>query len=238
MEKPSLKITYDAFQCNKGVEDFNSIEQFKSEIDKSYSSLVKANPVGRGGGAYQLIVDFFANLTAKDYFLSVGGYLAGKVVDKIVDPILDRYIFNPLKNAYKNLKAKNPILDCYSVTIELIDTKIFLYSISPDSIIENKDRILLTLYKNFENLIRENEFPSEIHIPVYEDQIGERLIYRPPLGINETIDTANNGNFLKLWGLKYQYSYGSFVYDVAHEQIVVDTNFMTEDEINHYKKNY
>ena len=65
MEKPSLKITYDAFQCNKGVEDFNSIEQFKSEIDKSYSSLVKANPVGRGGGAYQLIVAFFANLTVK-----------------------------------------------------------------------------------------------------------------------------------------------------------------------------
>ena len=236
MTKPSLRISYDAFQWNKGVEDFNSIGKFKADIDKSYTSLVKFNPTGRGGAAYQFIIDFFANLTAKDYLTAVGGYLGGKVVDKIVDPLLESYVFNPFKEAYKNLKAENSILDCYSFTIELLDSKIIMYSISPDSIIENKDEILLALDENFNNLIVDDEFPSEIHIPVYEEQMGQKLIYRPPLGMSETINTADKSNFFKLWGLKYQYSFKSNVYDVVNRQTLSDTVFMTENEFNYYKR--
>ena len=234
MDKGSLKITYYAFNGVSGVEDFENIDLFESYISKSYTSIVKPIVVGRGGGAYQFFVDFFVNLHAHDYFKFIEGYLAGKLIDKIANPVLDSYIFNPLKKAYKKLKESNPILDCYLFTIELIDTKIFIYSIFPNSIIDNKDKILMFLNKNYELLIINGEFPIEIHIPVYDEEINGKLIYRPPLGEDERIDSANKNNYFKSWGLRYQSSGKSIVYDVENKAILMDQEFMNELEYGFY----
>ncbi|MEI6822946.1 MAG: hypothetical protein WCL51_13515 [Bacteroidota bacterium] len=230
-EKPSIKIIYDAFQYNIGVEDFNEIETFKKQISKDYTSFVKAIPTGRGGGAYQFIVDFIINLNAKDYFKIISVYLASKALDKIIDPILDRYIFVPLKNAYKELKKVNPILDCYQLKIEFLDTKIYIYSVYNDSLIENIDKILQELYTHFSDLIINefgDEFPSEIHIPLLFHQFLEFQIYRPPLGMEESI-IAKKEDFYKLWGLKYQYTHNSKIYDLINN-CFIDGEFMTEKE--------
>jgi len=235
MEKLPLKITYDAFQYNFGVEDFDKIEDFRNEISKEYSSFVKPNPIGRGGAAYQFIIDFFVDKTLEDYLKLVGEYLAGKALDKVTDPIADRYLFNPLKKAYENLRTKNPILDCYSLTIEFLNTKIFIYSVAENSIMDNKDKILKCLDEHFKNLVsQEGEFPTEIHIPVYDQMIDEKLIYRPPLGMEETLDTAKDNKLFKLWGLKYLFTYRSIVYDVVNRRIIEDAEFWTEAEWNHY----
>jgi hypothetical protein len=237
MEKPSLKITYDAFQNNFGVEDFRNIEDFKRKISKEYSSFVKPNPVGRGGPAYQFIIDFFIDKTLEDYLKYIGEYIVGKAVDKVTDPIIDRYLFHPLKKAYDDLRAKNPLLDCYSFNIEFLNTKLFIYSVSENSIMENKDKILKCLDTHFKKLVStEGEFPTEIHIPVYDEIIDGKLIYRPPLGVEQTIDTAKDNKLLKLWGLKYFFTYRSVVYDVVNERIIEDVEFMTEREFYHYKR--
>ena len=238
MNEPSIKVTYGAFQYNKGVEDFGDIETFKEDLAKSYSSsIVKAIPVGRGGGAYQFIVDTFINLHAKDYLEIIGGYIGSKVFDKAIgEPLLKAYIFTPFKSAYRRLKSQNTLLDCYLFTIELLDTKVFIYSIHPDSIIEDQDGILFELDKQFNNLIIDEEFPSEIHIPVYSEIVNEKVIYRPPLGMAETLGTADNQNYLKLWGLKYQYSFRSIVYDVVNQTMLNESTFMNEDEFFRYKR--
>jgi hypothetical protein len=238
MQEPSIKITYDAFQYNKGVEDLSDIEIFKEDLAKSYSSsIVKARPAGRGGGAYQFIVESFINLHAKDYLEIIGGYLGKKIIDKAIgEPLLNRYVFAPFKSAYEKLKSQNAILGCYLFTIELLDTKIFIYSIYPDSTIEYKDEILFELDRQFNNLIIEGEFPSEIHIPVFNEILNEKIIYRPPLGMAETLSTADSHNYLKLWGLKYQYSFRSIVYDVVNQTMLNDSPFMNEDEFFQYKR--
>lgn len=230
MDTASLKITYNAFQSNSCIEDFDKINIFKDNISKSYSSIVKPIIVGRGGDAYQLIIDFFVNLHSHEYFKFIEGYLGGKVLDKIADPLIDSYIFKPLKNAYNKLKETNPILDCYLFTIELLDTKIFIYSIYPNSIIENQMQILTALDKHFKNLIVNDEFPSEIHIPVYDQYIQQHLIYRPPLDKVEIINTATKNNYFKLWGLKYQYTHQSIVYDLENQMLLPDHQFMKESE--------
>ncbi|MEO1005517.1 MAG: hypothetical protein AAFW67_06620, partial [Cyanobacteria bacterium J06638_38] len=62
-----LQIKYDAFIHNDGVEDFQDIEVFKEEIKKNYHGSVKANGVGRGGGAYELVIHFISDLSWSDY---------------------------------------------------------------------------------------------------------------------------------------------------------------------------
>lgn len=59
MNKPILTIRYDAFAIGHEVEDYLEIDNFKKDLSKNYTPFIKATPVGRGGGAYELAVNFF-----------------------------------------------------------------------------------------------------------------------------------------------------------------------------------
>lgn len=233
---PSLNVSYGAPVWNKSVEDFEDIEIFRLDLDQSYTSFVKTIPVERGGGAFELFVEFFANLNAKDYLLPIGTYLLTKASDRIIDPLLDKYIFKPFKDAYQKLQKVNPDLDCYSLTIELLDLKIILYTTSPNSIVENIENVLLAISKHYESMSLKGEYPCEIYLPVFAEFFGEELIYRPPLGEREVIDICKEDNLFKLWGVKYPYSRLSIVFDVANGLILNDSQFMTEVELEYKRK--
>jgi hypothetical protein len=182
MDKPILKISYDAFASNFEIEDFTHIEDFKSDLSKEYGYFIKPRPVGRGGGAYELIVEFLLNMDLKTYLTGVGGYLTVKAIDKVVDPKLDQYLFKPFFRFFKSFSDKHGGgVDICEFKIELYNSKIVIYKIEELSIVETFQKILETIYQNLEKIVLEDEFPSEFTIPVFADVINDKVIYRTPL---------------------------------------------------------
>lgn len=114
-----LEIRYDAFIDNDGVEELEGIEDFKKKINENYNNIVKATPVGRGGGAYEFVIHFICDLPLQDYIKILIGYLGVKVINKSTDKLLGKYVFVPLQAYYQKLKKNHSILDCYSFQIEL-----------------------------------------------------------------------------------------------------------------------
>jgi len=230
MDKPILKISYDAFASNFEIEDFTHIEDFKTDLEKEYSYFIKPRPVGRGGGAYELVIEFLLNTDLKTYLSIIGGYLGGKVIDKFVDPKLEQYLFKPFFNFYKSFSEKHGRVEICEFKIELYNSKIVIYKIEELSVVDTFEKILETIYLKLENIVIEDEFPSEITIPVFADVMNENVIYRPPLGMEETKENITKEDYFKLWKLDYEYIHGQRIYDLVNNTLIEDANFITEDE--------
>ncbi len=231
MNVPGLRIVYWAYSEPVGVEDLLEIDKFRTAISESYASLVKVFPHDRGGEVFQFAIEFFTDLTLKDYLTLIGGYIGGKAVDKVIEPILDSYLFNPLKKAYKKLKEKNPDLGVYKFSFDLSDTKITIYHLNDDKLLDNIDLIISEIGNRYNQLQYLGELPMEIHIPVVKDETNGVEYYRPPFEMEEKIDL----NALKYtegyWGIKI-FKYGlECVYDLTEKKIVSETNFYTEEEL-------
>ena len=234
MEKPILKISYDAFASNFEIEDFTHIEEFKTDLSKEYGYFIKPRPVGRGGGAYELVVEFLLNTDLKTYLSIVGGYLAGKVIDKIVDPKLDQFLFKPFFSFYKSFSEKHGGVEICEFKIELYNAKIVIYKVEEFSIVDTFEKILETIYQNLEKIVIEDEFPSEFTIPVFADVLNENAVFRPPLGMEETKENITKDDYFKLWKLDYEFIHGQRIYDLVNDTFIENADFVTEDE--YYKR--
>jgi hypothetical protein len=229
MEKPILKISYDAFASNFEIEDFTHIEEFKADLGKEYGYFIRPRPVGRGGGAYELVVEFLLNTDLKTYLTIIGTYLGGKVVDKATDGILDQYLFKPFFKVFKNFSDKHGGIEICEFKIELYNSKIVIYKIEDFSITETFEKVLEKIYQNLEKLVIEDEFPSDFTIPVFADVVNEKVVYRPPLGMEESIDKITEDDYFKLWKLDYEFIHGQRVFDLVNEVFIEDADFVTED---------
>jgi hypothetical protein len=234
MDKPILKITYNAFASNHEIEDFMHIEDFKADLAKEYAYFIKPKPVGRGGGAYELFVEFLLNTDLKTYLTIIGSYLAGKVVDKIIDPKLDQYLFKPFFSCFKKFSTKHGGVEICEFKIELYNSKIVIYKIEELSIVEVFEKILDAIYQNLENLVIEDVFPSEFTIPVFADLINEKVVYRPPLRMSKNKENITEDDYFKLWKLEYEFLHGQRIYDLVNKTFIEYADFVTEDE--YYKR--
>ncbi|MBN8675418.1 MAG: hypothetical protein J0L56_14910 [Chitinophagales bacterium] len=231
MNVPGLRIVYWAYSEQIGVEDLAEIDKFRAEIGENYASLVKVFPHERGGEVFQFAIEFFADLTLKDYLTFIGGYIAGKAVDKVVDPILDAYLFNPLKKAYKKLKEKNPDLGVYKFSFDLSDTKITIYHLDGDQLLDNIDLIIREIGDRYKELQYLDELPMEIHIPVIQDDIKGTVYFRPPFEMDEKFDMRMYNYTEGYWGLKL-FKYGlECIYSLEENKIITDIPFYTEEEL-------
>lgn len=231
MNVPGLRIVYWAYSEQIGVEDLAEIDKFRTEIGENYASLVKVFPHERGGEVFQFAIEFFADLTLKDYLTFIGGYIAGKAVDKVVDPILDAYLFNPLKKAYKKLKEKNHDLGVYKFSFDLSDTKITIYHLDGDQLLDNIDLIIREIGDRYKELQYLDELPMEIHIPVIQDDIKGTVYFRPPFEMDEKFDMRMYNYTEGYWGLKL-FKYGiECIYSLAENKIITDIPFYTEEEL-------
>lgn len=231
MKTPGLRIVYWAYAEEIGVEDLDGIDSFRKEVAESYTSLVKVFPHERGGEVFQLAIEFFSDITLKEYLTFIGVYVAGKAVDKVVDPILDSYLFNPLKEAYKKLKQKNSDLGVYKFSFDLSDTKITIYHLDGDELLNNIDVILNELGNRYNQLHYFEELPMEIHIPVFKDDTNDVKFYRPPFEMEEQIDLSKFKYTEGYWGLK-MFKYGlECVYSLTENKIITDIPFYTEDDL-------
>jgi hypothetical protein len=231
MEKSlSFKITYWAYIEPVGVEDLHDIDEFKEEISLAYPGLVKALPSDRGGAAYQFMIEFICNAPLEEYLKIIGAYVAGKAVDKVAEPYLNKYLFDPLKKAYKKLKEKNKEwLDTYTFTFELSDTKIIIYKAGDADVMEQVNTIYEEIGKRYKELSWEGEFPYEIHIPALEDQREGKTFYRPPLGEDEHLQISGFDYTKGKWGLIILRRGLYCIYDLDTHSIDNEKKFLTEE---------
>ncbi|MFM2334263.1 MAG: hypothetical protein RIS91_266 [Bacteroidota bacterium] len=236
--KPMLKIGYDAFYSNFEIEDFEFISDFKTDLDIEYSNFIKARPVGRGGNAYELVVEFFLKVDLKTYLTIIGCYVANKGKDKIVDAIIDKYLFKPFFNFFQSFIRKQGSVEIYEFKIELFDSQIKIIKVAGISIPEIFDKIIEHIYLHFNNIIVEEEFPSEFVIPVFCDRLNNMDVYRPPLGLNETNFNITQSDYFKLWNLNYEFVQGFKIYDLINREFVIDPIYMNEQEFISEKYKY
>jgi hypothetical protein len=230
--KPMLKIGYDAFYSNFEIEDFEFISDFKTDLDLEYSNFIKARPVGRGGNAYELVVEFFLKVDLKTYLTIIGYHVANKGKDKIVDALIDKYLFKPFFNFFQSFIRKQGSIEIYEFKIELFDSQIKIIKVEGISIPEIFDKIIEHIYLHFNNIIVEEEFPSEFVIPVFCDRLNNMDVYRPPLGLNETKFNISESDYFKLWKLNYEFVHGLKIYDLVNKKFVEGPNFIKDDELN------
>lgn len=235
MEKPILKISYDAFASDFEIEDFTYIKEFKEDLSKEYGYFIKPNPVGRGGAAYELVVEFFLNVDLKTYIIAVGSYLGGKIIDKVADGALEKYLFRPFFTFFKSFREKQGGVEICELKIELYNAVIIIYKLNDFSIVETFERILEVIYHNLEKLVIEDQFPCSFTIPVFADVVNETVVFRPPLGMCETKDNITKNDYFKLWKLDYQYVHGLRIYDVVNQMFIDNADYVNEDE--YYKRN-
>ncbi|KOY85821.1 hypothetical protein AD998_06355 [bacterium 336/3] len=232
MEKPILKIRYDAFTSNYDFEDFMYMDEFKENLSKEYNHFIKPKPaIGRGGNAYELAVEFFLNTDLQTYLTIIGGYIGGKVIDKFADGLLDKYLFKPFFEIFKNFSKKHNGVEIWEFKIELYNSVIIIYKLNGFPIIEIFDKILETIYHKLNKLVINDElFPSVITIPVFAETIKESIVFRPPLGIGETKEDITENDYFKLWKLDYEFTHTSKVYDLVNDILIDNIDYVDENE--------
>lgn len=227
MTSASIKIQYWA-EGNEagGLRDLEGIAEFREELDQHYVSVVHGRP-GDLGGLHELAVEIVSNLTLQDVVTFI---LSGMAYDAIKSGTKS-FILRPFLAAYRQLRDRNPGLrvDIEQLSIIFQDSNLIIYKITDDSICVSLEGILKLVAKNYAAMrLPSNEAPFQIHIPVLEDPTGDRLSrFRVILDIDETVD-ASNADYLRLWGLRYDYANLDRVFDVER-RLLIDSEFLTRE---------
>ena len=226
----AVKITYWAEQKKDSVSiyDFEGIDDFRKELDENYIAVVQGRP-GPLGGLYELAVEFISNLT----LIEVAKFLLGGIAFDVIKSGTKAFVLRPFLRAYQKLKDRNPSfrLDIEKFRIIFQDTAIVVYKITDDSVFAKLEDILKAVAIHSDRLtLGTGERPFEIHVPVFEDPAKDPPCrFRVKLDVDETIAGISKSDYLRLWGLRYDYA-GDRVYDVD-KALLIDNEFY---DLNRY----
>lgn len=134
------------------------------------------------------------------------------------------FILRPFISAYRKLKDRNedrPI-DLAELQIDFEDFQLIIREVASGTIIDNLEKILQSLAEHYPRLVRANgESPAEIHVPVFEDPDSARPCrFRETARVDEEIEGRGPDDYLAFWGLVFDRSWSSKVYDVRNETVL------------------
>jgi hypothetical protein len=226
----SVKITYWAYPDGPAsMIDLNDIEEFRKELEDNYVVAVHGRRSDScGGGLYELIIELISNISMAD----VASWLIGGVAFDVLKRGANSLVIQPLLSAYQKLKEKNKEnrVKIGELRIILRDSNLIIYNICEDGIFDNLKGILEAVAKHYsKTVLRSGEKPFEIHVPVLEDTSDDRLIrFRVLLDVDETIVPVVPGSYYNYWGLWFDLSCQSRVFDVSAD-LLLDEEFFTKD---------
>lgn len=224
----AIKITYwaEAKQGTASIYDFEGISDFRKKLDENYVAVVQGRP-GPLGGLHELAVEIISNLT----FLEVAKFLLAGVAFDVIKSGTKALVLRPFLSAYQKLKDRNPSvrLDIDELKIVFQDTVIIVHKITDDSIFSSLEGILKSVAQHSNQLtLQTGERPFKIHVPVFEDPAKDRPCrFRVKLDVDDTISSFSNSDYIRLWGIYYDYA-GGRVFDVEKE-LVIDNEFYELD---------
>lgn len=224
----SVKVTYWAEQIGDNkLHDLNGIDAFRDELEREYASAIHGRP-GDLGGLLHLAVEFVSSISMVD----VAQFLAAGMAYDMIKEGTKALVLRPFIKAYQRLKDRNPEtnLDIDVLRLVLRDSVIVIYRLTDGSVFEHLEKILTIVAGEYTHLIlRSGEIPFEIHVPVFEDPSDDRLSrFRVLLDVDEIIEPRPDIDYFKLWGLQYDFSRTTRVYDV-HQRLLLDQEFLTQE---------
>jgi hypothetical protein len=225
---PSVKISYWAEQVSPtAIRSFNGIEEFRSELDQHYLTVVHGRP-GDLGGLYQLAVHFVSNITLAD----VAAFIGGGVAYDLLKSGSKAFILRPFLSAFEKLRERNKSfgIDIEELRLEFQDSIVAIDSTFSDAIPSQLGPLLLAIADSYSCItLASGETPFEIRIPVLEDQSEGRICrFRAVLEVDEMLATATAKDYFGFWGLWYDYSRQFRVYDVQRK-LLIDDEFMSRE---------
>jgi hypothetical protein len=224
----SVKITYWAEQTGENkLLDLNGVDAFRQELEQEYASAVHARP-GDLGGLLHMAVEFVSSISMAD----VAKFLASGMAYDLIKEGTKSLVLRPFIGAYQRLKDRNRgnNLDIDVLRLVLRDSVIVIYRLSDGSICQHLETILTTAAVEYKHLVlRSGETPFEIHVPVFEDPSHDRLSrFRVLLNVDEVIKPRPDVDYVRLWGLLYDFSQTTRVYDVR-QHLLIDQGFLTQE---------
>jgi hypothetical protein len=224
----SVKVTYWAEQKAPGsLYDLEGVDEFRDELAADYLSVVHARPGGLGG-LHQLAVEFVSHISLAD----VARFLSQGIAFDLLKSGTKAFVLRPFLCAYRKLRDRNKDknVDIEELTITFQDSSLIIHKILGDGIFSSLENILLSIAANYDSMrVSSGEPPFEVHVPVFEDATEDRICrFRVMLDVDETIPKITRSDYLKLWGLWYDYSRTYRVYDVERRALI-DAEFYTLD---------
>jgi hypothetical protein len=209
--------------------DLDGIDEFRRELAADYVSVVKGRPAGAGGFTH-LYVEVISSLSLSHLIQLLLDGLAFDLIKKGGES----FVLRPFLVAFEKLRDRNKtsrLIDIAELQIHFQDSILLIHEVSTDTIVQNLEKILLSIAQNYEDLaFGDGESPFLIHIPVFEDLEEDRPCkFRVRGDIDETICSDGPADYFKFWGLEYVVEADRRVYDVAR-RLVFDERFNTLEE--------
>jgi hypothetical protein len=226
----SIKVRYGTEQTGAfSSRDLDGADEFRKELAESYVSVVHARPRGLGG-LHDIAIEIVSSIS----LVHVVKLLLDGTAYDLLKSGTEAFVLRPFLIAHRKLRDRNKSnrVDIGELRIIFQDSMLIIMKISNDSIFSNIERILLSIATHYDSLcLTSGEPPFEIYVPVFEDLANDRLCrFRVLLDVDETITDVSSTDYLKFWGLWYDYSGQPKyrVYDIER-RLLLDTEFYTLD---------
>jgi hypothetical protein len=229
VESIAIKVEYWTLPDGSPTgEEPEGIEEFRSDLQDVYVSLVRGQSGACGGGLYEFVVHVTTSITLRD----VANIILGGIAYDLVKTGTHSFILRPLIAAFEKLKARNQKrnIDINELRFSFQDADIIVKKIGTQPLFEDLGRIFRALAESFESMKGQTgESPYLIHIPIFEDPDHRFCRFRTLLDVDETIQGVTSDSYLHFWGARYNLEGQIRVFDV-HRRLLIDARYMTQDE--------
>lgn len=223
-----IKVQYWAIQeGDTALLELDGIDEFKNALETNYICHIHARP-GDLGGNYGLAVEFLTTLSLQHFLALV---LDGIAYD-LIKSGSHALVLRPFLKAYEALRKRNDDkhlgVHIEQITLMFEDSIVLIHEIGNELLTKNIGKVIHTLAKNYSDMaLRTGEKPFCIRVPIFEDPAVDRLSrFRELLEVDETIEDRTDEDYLRLWGLEYDYARTTRVFDVK-EHLLLDQEFCT-----------
>lgn len=226
----SVHVTYWAEKNGETtLDDLEGIQAFRRDLQESYVAVVHSRP-GDLGGLWQLTVEFVSSITLGD----VAGFIAAGAAYDAIKEGAKQFVLRPFLQAYRQLRERNSASPPDIAVLRLVfgDSILVIHRLGPDSVVQNLESIMRALAREYPHMVlRSGETPFEIHIPVFADLSDDALCrFRVLLDVDETIEPHPETDYLRLWGLVYDYSQKQKRVYEPSRRLLIDAEFLTREE--------
>ncbi len=186
------------------------LEEFQKSLKSEYMVNVRPNRGPQAGGIWDILVEFYINVSLSDFII---GAVAGGMLWDGVKIGARRFMIEPILQAFKRLEEQNEYLDytpIFKMTFDDVQLKFYGIDKGFFTGVSDAFKILFKHYQEIINLSEQELFV--IHIPAFlNEEIKDREVY-----IVDPYIESERKDFTKFWALSYTLDHERDVLDVAN----------------------
>jgi len=194
--------------------EIKGLEEFQKSLKSDYIINVRPNRGPQAGGMWDIFVEFYVNISLKDFIL---GAIAGGMLWDGVKIGTRKFVIEPIIAAFEKLEEQNEYLDYTPVfRMTFDDIQIKFYGIEKGFFAGVSDAFAV-LFKQYENIIKLSEQELYIiHIPTYlDEEEKDREVY-----VVDDYSEPERNDYTKFWALSYTIDHERDVLDVRNMKLL------------------